>query len=730
MKMKNLFFACAATMAMLGFSGCSDDFNYNIGDGEGRLLLRTVVNSDVEVQKSKSRAAETDDALAESAIIWIANAKGVVREYNGVSAVPASGINLVSDNYVAMVWAGDSVPASFDSKYYRGSENFAIEKGSTVQVEVECKIANSVVEVKYDDAIDDVLTNYSMTVGHKAGKLTYNGREDENRSGYFMMPSYDKNLSYTLTGTKADGSEYTKSGVIENARPAVKYVLTVKHNDSSYNEFGGALFSIEVDETEILVEERIEMVAAPSISGLNFDLDETITGESGQLDEAKLWIQSSAKLKSVEINCPTFLDLLGIGGTEFEVFGMSDAIYSTLQSNGFTYQHVTHTDDAENPEFEEMKLVFHEALMKKIPNGEHQIIVTATDENNRSSKAVVNIFVSDASLRTNAIANDLDVYATHASVSGMILKEDLAGLGFNYRKQGTQQWSFIAANVSGSTMEAELENLSANTTYEYQALCDSFIGDTYTFTTEAATQLTNASFEDWCTGSDSADIPSASATDFFWDSGNHGSITMGTNITSKSTDYVHSGNYSIKMESQFVGVVGIGKFAAGNVFVGKYLKTDGTNGILGWGRPFTARPKALRVYVKYIPAAITDVDSKNPDGAKAGDMDKGMIYIALTDNSTVYDETTKESWPVIIRTRESKRLLFDKSGDNIIAYGEKVFTEATEGDGMVQIEIPLDYARTDVHPSNIVVVASASKLGDYFTGGPSVMYVDDFELVY
>jgi hypothetical protein len=74
--------------------------------------------------------------------------------------------------------------------------------------------------------------------------------------------------------------------------------------------------------------------------------------------------------------------------------------------------------------------------------------------------------------------------------------------------------------------------------------------------------------------------------------------------------------------------------------------------------------------------------------------------------------------------------LFDKSGDNIIAYGEKVFTEATEGDGMVQIEIPLDYARTDVHPSNIVVVASASKLGDYFTGGPSVMYVDDFELVY
>ena len=43
---------------------------------------------------------------------------------------------------------------------------------------------------------------------------------------------------------------------------------------------------------------------------------------------------------------------------------------------------------------------------------------------------------------------------------------------------------------------------------------------------------------------------------------------------------------------------------------------------------------------------------------------------------------------------------------------------------------PIDYKRTDVRPSNIVVVASASKMGDYFTGGPSKMWVDDFELIY
>ena len=57
-----------------------------------------------------------------------------------------------------------------------------------------------------------------------------------------------------------------------------------------------------------------------------------------------------------------------------------------------------------------------------------------------------------------------------------------------------------------------------------------------------------------------------------------------------------------------------------------------------------------------------------------------------------------------------------------------MFTGAT-GD-MIEVTIPLEYYKTDVKASNIIVTCSASKYGDYFAGGPSVMYVDDFELVY
>lgn len=203
---------------------------------------------------------------------------------------------------------------------------------------------------------------------------------------------------------------------------------------------------------------------------------------------------------------------------------------------------------------------------------------------------------------------------------------------------------------------------------------------------------------------------------------------MSKNITEQATDLKHSGNSSIKLSSQFVGVGGlIGKFAAGNVFIGKYLATDGTDGVLGWGRPFTARPTALRFWVKYTPAVV-DRTSSNPDNVKNGDMDKGIIYIALVDGTkTSYNN---EAWPFVVKTKSSEQSLFKKDDEQVIAYGEHIFTEATAGEGLIEVTIPLDYKRTDVRPSNIILVASASKMGDYFTGGPSVMYLDDMELIY
>ena len=56
------------------------------------------------------------------ALIWISNNKGLVRKFQGVAQVPADGIWLLSGDYVAEAWTGDSVPASYDKRYYTGYE--------------------------------------------------------------------------------------------------------------------------------------------------------------------------------------------------------------------------------------------------------------------------------------------------------------------------------------------------------------------------------------------------------------------------------------------------------------------------------------------------------------------------------------------------------------------------------------------------------------------------------
>ena len=211
----------------------------------------------------------------------------------------------------------------------------------------------------------------------------------------------------------------------------------------------------------------------------------------------------------------------------------------------------------------------------------------------------------------------------------------------------------------------------------------------------------------------------------FWDSGNHGSSSMSKNVTVPSTTYVNNGTYSIDLKSQFVGIGSIGKFAAGNVFVGKYIRTDGTDGVIGWGREFHSRPKSLTGYVKYSPVTINN-NAGAVDGATG--MDKGHIFIVLWDDSKETDSSSGESWPKIINTKTQQ--LFDQSSEHVIAYGELVLTEATTAEGLQQFEIVLDY-RSNKKPSAIMVTCSASKYGDYFCGGSgSEMWLDNLQLNY
>ena len=233
---------------------------------------------------------------------------------------------------------------------------------------------------------------------------------------------------------------------------------------------------------------------------------------------------------------------------------------------------------------------------------------------------------------------------------------------------------------------------------------------------EATAELPNGSFDDWNKVGKIWN-PWAEGSENFWDTGNKGATTLGDSNTQPTDDTWSGTGQAAKLATKFVGIGSIGKLAAGNMYTGNYLRTEGTNGVLNFGKQFTQRPTRLKGYFKYTSVEI----NKSNDEMKylIGQPDTCQIFIALGDWSE----------PVEIRTKPSDRKLFDKNDPHIIAYADmysgKSVTEYTP------FTLELEYRDTDRIPTYIVVVASASKYGDYFTGGDgSVLFLDDFTLEY
>ena len=318
--------------------------------------------------------------------------------------------------------------------------------------------------------------------------------------------------------------------------------------------------------------------------------------------------------------------------------------------------------------------------------------------------------------------------------------EGLSGtdLGFKYRQMGSEEWLTAQdVKVEGGSFSACVKGLQTNTEYEVMAYSGEDVSAVRSVTTESITPLENGAFEHWSTIKKIV-CPYLSEESAFWGTGNPGAAMVGATVTDKCEDTRpgSTGYYSVRLESMFANMAGIGKFAAGNLFVGKYISTVGTNGIVGFGRKFTSRPLALRLWVKYNCGAIDKIGTL-PMGSelKMGDKDTGSIFIALgtwTKEKYGVDASGEikgtDDSPLIVDTRD-KGTFFNPKSEAVVAYGELMLNESiTEWQEVV---IPLEYTTTSVVPTHITIVCSASRLGDYFTGSTqSVMWLDDMELLY
>jgi len=315
----------------------------------------------------------------------------------------------------------------------------------------------------------------------------------------------------------------------------------------------------------------------------------------------------------------------------------------------------------------------------------------------------------------------------------------LDGLKFQFRAKASGEdspWTDVSATEKEGTYTGFATGLTASTEYEYRLVNkdEVVIGAAQSFTTaatDAQAALYNGNFDLWTKSGDTVypgSAEEAGNTTSFWNTSNPGTtqgmgaIGGAVNPTTGVQSPVHTtgeGAYAAKLQTTNK----LGVLAAASLYTGSFLGLSGMSANMEFGKPFTSRPVALHGYYMYTPQVINRV-SRVPEGVeiiKNETMDQCAIFIALAKKSFTFNNNKEEEY-------------IDYEGDdNIIAYGELPSGAATSGDSYTEFTIPLKYKESQFgeQPTHIIIVCSASKYGDYMTGGDnSLLYVDDFSLVY
>ena len=373
------------------------------------------------------------------------------------------------------------------------------------------------------------------------------------------------------------------------------------------------------------------------------------------------------------------------------------------------------------------------------------------------------------------VALDFDYVSAGANVIWIKAAAiDGATIKFAYRKRGSEEWLQVeeAWYASDSKnpynryeegfVKAVVRGLEPNAEYEVIGYADEKQSDVKIVKTAPLYQVPNSDMEQWAKFTNDQKLlpsgeagpcwyPFSSVQDMFWATGNPGGTSLGEkyNLTypvykSANPDNVpadSTGEVSAYMGSQNVLNM---KFAAGNLFVGHYGETLGTNATVFFGRPMAqnVKPVALRFKVKYSRGGINWITIGNKYqsaqtgteyhiGSKqtkviGGEPDLAKVFLCLTDWSA----------PHCVNSADEKTFYDPRTAPGVLGVGyfdsnscPELVVEKTEV--WHTMTLPIEYSNPEVIPSYLVLTFTCSGYGDYFTGSDSSwMFVDDIELLY
>lgn len=620
-------------------------------------------------------------------------------------------------DYRAVASSGTDGAAAFDSPFYSGQTTFRISPDQVSNVDITCSLANVKVTATFSDDIKAGFKEYILTVSNGAGQLVFDNTADPattDKEGYFSATG---TLEWSLRLVNNNGEVYEElKDSYTDVKPRQHYNLSFSIKDE--DPFGGGAVSIVLDDS--MNEKEYDLVldldggSGPEISS-DFEITDPVEVNAGDATSRKLHVASSAGFRSLILS---YGDIKTLGSAaEYELAGASSEVISALAEDGITAvpvsEDMTETD------------VDVTSYVKNLPIGEYFVKLFVTDSKYAYKDTLVKFSVLSP---YDVEAVSANPWAMFAELNAKWLKaEQPEGLGIQYRKVSDPEWTDfggqLVTDAGKRTFSAEVRNLEPETEYEFRAVSASGIETpAVSFTTESAGTLYNMNFDEWYKkNNETWYIRGGEDSPYIWDSANPGTGSYGYNPTTPEETIVAvpgEGKKAAKLESQKAKIVIVETLAAGNIYTGVFGKPvvsiSNPGAELDWGVPFTSRPLALKGYFHYLPKTVDYGNHNN----MSGKTDICQIQVMLADWSSPFHVNTSAG-----------TFLNPQTDPGIIAYGSLECDHAT--DSYQQFEIKLDYRDRTRIPKYIVVVAAASKYGDYFTGGVgSTLYLDEFEFVY
>ncbi len=246
------------------FAACSsDDFGGN-SDAEGQIQLQLTV--DTQPLGSQNSRAELQELSKDDMKIRLTAEDGTLRTWNSVAEFDNEE-KFAIGNYTLEVYYGAATDQGYEKPYVYGSTELTVHHDQTTKVNVEAKLANSMVTVAYSDNVDKFISNYTANLNSDKGNavVTYS---DTSRPVYITPGEVTLSLDFT----DADGNEKYAPVTTFTAIAQNHYTINI---DINGGEIGDAVLKVTFDDemSEYDVDIALEDLtapAAPSITSEGF----------------------------------------------------------------------------------------------------------------------------------------------------------------------------------------------------------------------------------------------------------------------------------------------------------------------------------------------------------------------------------------------------------------------------------------------------------------------------